>query len=216
VPESVREMPERDTNEDERRPSVGLEGDRGSTPADAGEVRARVAMTVRDLRSRSGRSLADLAAAAGIGKSTLHAIESGDANPSIETLWALAGALGVPFGDLLEPPRARVRVVRADDAPRVDSERSAMQAHLLTSTARGARVELFTLDIEPGSERDADAHATGTVEHVLVTAGRLRVGPTTDPAVLEPGDLASFAGDAPHVYEATCPGTRAVLLVEYP
>jgi transcriptional regulator with XRE-family HTH domain len=195
---------------------VGLEGDQRTAQPDAAEVRARVAATVRDLRSRAGRSLAELAGDAGIGKSTLHAIESGDANPSIETLWALAGALGVPFGDLLEPPRARVRVVRADDAPRVESESSAMQAHLLTATARGARVEVFTLEIQPGAERTAEAHSRGTVEHVLVTAGQLRVGPSTDPAVLEPGDLASFAGDAPHVYEATRQDTRAVLLVEYP
>jgi transcriptional regulator with XRE-family HTH domain len=195
---------------------VGLEGEQQATGGDAAEVRARVAATVRDLRARSSRSLADLASAAGIGKSTLHAIESGDANPSIETLWALANALSVPFGELLDPPQPQVRVVRADTAPRVDSESSTLQAHLMTATARGARVEVYTLDVEPGAERDAAPHSSGTVEHVLVTAGQLRVGPTSDPAVLDPGDLASFPGDAPHVYEATRPGTRAVLLVEYP
>ena len=67
-------------------------------PPDASALRGQLARTVRDLRSRSGKSLADLASAAGIGKSTLHAIEAGDANPGIETLSALAGALGVPFG----------------------------------------------------------------------------------------------------------------------
>jgi transcriptional regulator with XRE-family HTH domain len=199
-----------------RHDTVGLEGDRPTPAPDAAEVRARVAATVRDLRARSGRSLAELATAAGIGKSTLHAIESGDANPSIETLWALAGALAVPFGDLLDPPKARVRVVRGQEAPRVESESSTMQAHLLTATARGARVELFTLDVDPGSEREAEPHSAGTVEHVLVTSGQLRVGPSSDPALLDPGDLATFAGDAPHVYEATRPGTHAVLLVEYP
>jgi transcriptional regulator with XRE-family HTH domain len=195
---------------------VGLEGEQPAPAGDAGEVRARVAATVRELRAKAGRSLADLAATAGIGKSTLHAIESGDANPSIETLWALANALSVPFGELLDPPQPRVRVVRAEDAPRVDSESSALQAHLLTATARGARVEVYALDVEPGPERVAEPHTPGTVEHVLVTSGQLRVGPSAAPAVLGPGDLASFPGDAAHVYDATEPGTRAVLLVEYP
>jgi transcriptional regulator with XRE-family HTH domain len=183
--------------------------------ADVAELRARVARTVAELRARSGRSLADLAAAAGIGKSTLHAIESGDANPGIETLWALAGALGVPFGDLLDPPTPVVRVVRAGDAPRVASEASTMQAYLLASTGHGARIELYDLHLQPGRVRDADGHTAGTVEHVLVTSGSLRVGPADAPVDLEVGDLATFPGDRSHRYEALASDTRAVLLIEY-
>jgi transcriptional regulator with XRE-family HTH domain len=196
---------------------MGLE-ERAIQPPDAtetAELRERIARTVRDLRGRSGRSLADLAAAAGIGKSTLHAIEAGDANPGIETLWALARALGVPFGDLLDPPAPVVRVVRAGQAPRVASEASAMQAYLLTSTAHGARVEVYDLHLEPGPERDAEAHSAGTLEHVLVTAGALRVGPVDATVELHLGDLASFPGDVAHRYEALAAGTRAVLLIEY-
>lgn len=182
---------------------------------DAAELRARIARTVGELRARSGRSLADLAAAAGIGKSTLHAIESGDANPGIETLWSLARALGVPFGDLLDPPTPVVRVVRSGEAPRVLSEASTMQAHLLASTGHAARIELYDLHLEPGPTRDADAHIDGTVEHVFVTSGALRVGPLSTPIDLYAGDLATFPGDGAHRYEALEPATRAVLLIEY-
>lgn len=182
---------------------------------DPGAVRERVAARVRELRARSGRSLADLAASAGIGKSTLHAIEVGEANPGIETLWALATALGVPFGALLEPSAPNVRVVRAGQAPRVSSESVAMQARLLVTTATGSRSELFTLDIEPGAGPDLEPHATGTVEHVVVTQGRLRVGPAGGAVEIGEGDLASFAADVTHVYEALEPGTRAVLVIEY-
>jgi transcriptional regulator with XRE-family HTH domain len=182
---------------------------------DAGELRARVARSVRELRSRSGQSLAEVAAAAGIGKSTLHAIEAGEANPGIETLWALAGALGVTFGDLLDPPTPTVRVVRAGEGPRIDSESSRMRAHLLATTAHRARVEVFSLELEPGAERGAEPHTAGTVEHVLVTHGSLRVGPADAAAELHPGDLASFPADVEHVYEAVEPDTRAVLLIEY-
>ena len=120
-------------------------GQAGST--DATELRSRIAASVRDLRGRSGHSLAEVAAAAGIGKSTLHAIEAGVANPGIETLWALARALGVPFGALLEQPQATTRVVRAAEAPRIASESSAMQALLLTTTSHGARVEVYALEL---------------------------------------------------------------------
>lgn len=182
---------------------------------EAGELRHRVARTVRDLRARSGRSLADLAASAGIGKSTLHAIESGEANPGIETLWALARALNVPFGALLDPPTPNVRVIRAGEAPRVVSESVAMEANLLTTTAHGARTEVYSITIEPSASPDLDAHMAGTVEHILVTAGRLRVGPVGAEVDLATGDLASFPGDVAHRYEALEAQTHAVLIIEY-
>ena len=193
-----------------------VEGRRPAPAYDPAELRARVAATVRERRAAVGDSLAGLATRAGIGKSTLHAIESGDANPSIETLWALANALGLPFGELLDPSAHEVRVVRADTAPAVASEQAGLRARLLATTRRGGRTELYTLDLETGPSREAVGHVAGSVEHVLVLAGRLRVGPTRDPVELDPGDLASFPGDVGHVYESLAPGTRALLLMEYP
>lgn len=194
-------------------PSGELAGDPGDEVA---ALRARVAGTVRDLRTTAGRSLGDVAAAAGIGKSTLHAIEAGDANPGVETLWALARALGVPFGELLDPPPPAVRVVRAGTSPRVASEVATMQVHLLLATGRASRLEIYQVDLQPGPLRDADAHGEGTVEHLLVTGGRLRAGPIGATEDLEVGDLVSFPGDRAHRYEALAPDTRAVLLLEYP
>lgn len=183
--------------------------------ARSGQLRDRIARTVRQLRLRSGRSLADVAQAAGIGKSTLHAIESGDANPGIETLWALAGALDVPFGALLEPPTPRVQVVRAGEGPRVDSESATMTARLLTTTARGARTEIYALSLEPSDGHNTEPHRAGTTEHVLVTSGRVLVGPVEALVELEAGDLISFPGDVAHRYQALVAGTRAVLIIEY-
>jgi transcriptional regulator with XRE-family HTH domain len=194
---------------------VGLTSD--PPPAEAADLRAQVATSVREHRLRDGRSLAELAAAAGIGKSTLHAIETGDANPSIETIWALARALAVPFGELLDPPAPAVRVVRAGEGPRVESADGAgMVAHLVATTARGARAEWYVLDLAAGPSRIADAHSAGTVEHVYVIAGRLRVGPEDAAIELTAGDLASFPGDVAHRYDTIEDGTRALLLIEYP
>ncbi|MEX1164710.1 MAG: XRE family transcriptional regulator [Nitriliruptor sp.] len=193
--------------------------DPGTPSADAdgtAALRAQVATSVREHRQQDGRSLAELATAAGIGKSTLHAIETGDANPSIETIWALARALDVPFGELLDPPGPAVRVVRAGEGPRVESEGAGMVAHLVATTARGSRTELYVLDLAAGPSRAAEGHSSGTVEHVLVVAGRLRVGPADDPVELGAGDLATFPGDVTHRYDALEDDTRVLLLLEYP
>jgi transcriptional regulator with XRE-family HTH domain len=195
--------------------TVTTPGNQDHDPRDPAAVRQRIARTIRSVRTASGRSLAEVARAAGIGKSTLHAIESGRANPGIETLWTLARALGVPFGALLEPPPPDVRVVRAGTGPSVHAESASMQARMLAASTHGARTELYTLRLTPGIPRAAAAHDLGTLEHVLVTTGRLTVGPAIDPVELHAGDFASFAGDVAHVYDALDDPTEAVLLIEY-
>jgi transcriptional regulator with XRE-family HTH domain len=175
-----------------------------------------VAGAVREQRERAGLSLSELAAAAGVAKSTLSQLEAGNANPSIETLWAIAKALGVPFGRLIEPPAPDVRVVRDGEGVRVQSAASPYEAELLLSASRRGSFELYRLTADPGPVRHAEAHSRGVVEHVLVLAGGMRAGPAAHPVELGPGDLASFAGDAPHVYETLVPGTRALLVMDYP
>src|SRR5690606_22627582 len=160
-------------------------------------------------------TLTELAKRAGIAKSTLSQLESGTGNPSVETLWALGVALGVPFSRLVDPPTPQVRVVRAGQVPIVRSEQSTSGAALLSSGEPGARRDLYVLELEPGGVRHADAHIPGSVEHVVLTAGRLRVGPEDSPVELEVGDYVSFSGDVPHRYEALAPGTTAVLVMEH-
>ncbi|GAB3280067.1 helix-turn-helix domain-containing protein [Parasphingorhabdus pacifica] len=174
-----------------------------------------IAAALRRERGRTKLSLSELAKRAGVAKSTLSQLESGAGNPSVETLWALAVALGVPFGKLVEPPAPEIRVIRAGDAPVVRSEHSPFAAALLTSAPAGSRRDLYTLGIEPGAARDADPHIPGSIEHVILTAGRLRVGPRECPVELEPGDYVSFSGSVAHTYEALTAGTTAVLVMEH-
>jgi transcriptional regulator with XRE-family HTH domain len=178
-------------------------------------VRA-VAGNVRALRLQAGLTLADLAAQAGLGKSTLAQLESGRANPSVETLWAICAALQVPFARIVEEERPSLRVVRARDVPAMRSDESPGWAgRLLAASHRRGTFDLYALDLEAGSSRHADAHHPGVVEHLVVVVGRLRVGPQSEEVELAPGDLVTFTADVPHVYEAV-ETTHAVLLMSYP
>ncbi|GAA4847867.1 helix-turn-helix domain-containing protein [Saccharopolyspora rosea] len=174
-----------------------------------------IAVSLRRERERAGLTLTELAKRAGIAKSTLSQLESGTGNPSVETLWALGVALGVPFSRLVDPPTPQVRVIRSGQVPMVRSEQSPYAAALLSSCPSGARRDLYVLELEPGGRRQADAHIPGTVEHVVVTAGRLSAGPADSPVDLSVGDYVSFSGDVPHCYEALEPGTTAVLVMEH-
>jgi quercetin dioxygenase-like cupin family protein len=135
----------------------------------------------------------------------------------VETLWALGVALGVPLSRLVEPPSPAVRVLRKGEGTRLESEHAAFTGTLLAAGSPHARRDVYVIELEPGSSgRHADAHTPGTVEHLIVAAGRIRTGPDDAAVELGPGDYVAFAGDVPHVYEALEPGTWCLLVMEHP
>jgi transcriptional regulator with XRE-family HTH domain len=180
-----------------------------------GFVRA-VAANIRALRLEAGLTLADLAAEAGLGKSTLAQLESGKANPSVETLWAIAAALRVSFARLVEEERPALQVVRGRQVPAMRSDEvPGWAGRLLAASHRRGTFDVYLIDLDAGGVRHADAHHAGVVEHLIVVSGRLRVGPVSGPVELDAGDLVTFAADVPHIYEAL-ETARAVLLMSYP
>ena len=173
-----------------------------------------VAGNIRRLRQEANLTLAELSAAAGLGKSTLAQLESGKGNPSVETLWAIAAALRVPFGQLVEEEGPALRVVRASEQPVVRSTETAQVGRLLTASHRRGTFELYAMDIGP-EPRNADPHHAGVIEHLLVVEGALRVGPASGPVELEAGDLVTFPGDVAHLYQGL-PSAHYALLMSYP
>ncbi|NBD09218.1 helix-turn-helix domain-containing protein [Corallococcus silvisoli] len=174
-----------------------------------------IAVTLRRERERANVSLSELARRANVSKSTLSQLEAGAGNPSIETLWALAVALGVPFSRLVAPPPQEVRVIRAGEGAAIRSEQAHFTGTMLSACPPGARRDLYVLHLEPGASRHAQAHIPGSVEHLIVSKGRLRAGPTDACVELGPGDYATFPGDVPHIYEALAPRTVAVMVMEH-
>lgn len=187
--------------------------DEGRTPPPS--PIALIAASIRRERDRAGLSLTELARRAGIAKSTLSQLESGAGNPSLETLWALGAALGVPFSRLVDPPRPNVRVIRAGQGPVTYSERANYAATLLASCPPGARRDLYRIGAQPGEPRISEPHLPGTTEHLVLSTGRALAGPTGEPAELGPGDYISYPGDAPHIFSALEPDTSAVIVIEH-
>jgi transcriptional regulator with XRE-family HTH domain len=157
-----------------------------------------LAVNLRRLRRARGLTVVELARAAGTARATLTQLESGGGNPTLETLYALANALGVPLAGLIaEPPQVPPpRVVRRGAGVHVLG--TAVEAWLLDRTPT-AEIYDFTL-AGPGPQHSA-AHPRGTWEHLHVHTGRIRTGPAESPIELGPGDYGAFAADRDHRYE---------------
>ncbi|WP_435743692.1 helix-turn-helix domain-containing protein [Microbacterium sp. PMB16] len=178
------------------------------------DLRTRISRTLKREREAANLSVSELARRAGISKATVSQLESGAGNPSVETLWALGVALGVPFAVLVDQQTNAPTLIRAHDLAGVPSSASAYSATLLAASPPGARRDIYLIQAEPGDPRQSVPHHPGTIEHVVMIAGQAQVGPIGDPVTLNPGDYLTYAGDAPHVFEATAPGTSAVLISE--
>lgn len=149
-------------------------------------------------REQRGHSLTELARRADIGKGTLSSLEAGRGNPTLDTLDALARALGIPLTDLLTPT-ASGDVTHVKAEPVLPQEFS---RQFMARLSGGHSLEIWRLHMPANDVFDGVPHAPGTVEHMLLVAGSLRAGPVDSPVDLEPGDLVAFSGDVPHRYIA--------------
>lgn len=175
-----------------------------------------VAHAIRRERELAQTSLSALAAKAGLAKSTLSQLESGKGNPNIETLWAIATALNIPFSSLFESASSRSRLVRADEGVRLASEHSDFGAILLDKCPPDRRRDLYRVMLHAGSVRRAQAHSRGTIEHAFGCSGRVRLGPSDEAVEIGPGDYFRYSGDVAHFYEAASETALILLVMDTP
>lgn len=146
---------------------------------------------LRAARRERRLSVGALAEAAGIGKGSLSEIENGTRNPTLATLYSLAGALGVPLAILLAG-QAGARIASPG-----------IEARLLdVSYDDGQSVEVYRLRLEPGMVHRSVPHGAGVIEHLLVTAGRARIGREGEETEIGPSESAHWLSDVPHTYAA--------------
>ncbi len=151
----------------------------GMLRAMAGQGAGRVlGVNLRARRDEQGISLSELARRSGIAKGTLSQLESGAGNPTIETVFSLSNALGVPVSALLsEPPASDLVLVRSADVEVLSG--AAVDLRMLRRLeSPGSLFEMYDQRIRPGEVQHSSGHP-GTEHHVILT-GRCadhRAGP---------------------------------------
>jgi XRE family transcriptional regulator, regulator of sulfur utilization len=151
-----------------------------------------VGARIRALRVERGLSLSALAAAAGIGKGSLSELETGRRNPTLDTLYAVAGPLRVPLAALVDFRDGAEVADEGFETVLLHTERTA------TTTS-----EVWLLRVRAGVTRSSPAHQPGVVEQLIVLSGAVRVEHVGGVDEATAGGHLVWPADAPHSYTAT-------------
>jgi XRE family transcriptional regulator, regulator of sulfur utilization len=163
---------------------------------------ATVADRLKKLITKNGRSFERLADLSGIDPKDLLGIERGTITPTINHLWRIANALGIPFGTLVASSGLRdVRVIRSGERHSVSSDDGNFQTRPLFPYSGPRTAEFYEIVLAAHHRQDVEAHAPGTKENILVSKGAVEVSVGREaPHILEEGDAIDFLADVPHSY----------------
>jgi transcriptional regulator with XRE-family HTH domain len=173
-----------------------------------------VGSNLRRLRMRRGLSLEKLSRQSGVSRAMLGQVELGQSAPTINVLWKISTALGVPFSALISSRASGgVSVLRAEQAKKLTSHDGTFSSRALFPFDEPRRVEFYELRLAPRGVERADAHAPGTVENLVVSEGQVAIELGGTAQTLGPGDAIVFEADEPHAYRNTGSGEALMYLV---
>ena len=175
-------------------------------------VSLRTGRAVKQGREAAGLSLRRLAARSGISPSMISDIERGTKSPTVVTVARLAQALGVSVAALVDGgtgPAPRIRVLRRGEGAGGEHP---TRWQSLGPASPGSRIDFVRHQIPPSTVLGpATAHAPGTVEHMHVATGTVRVTVGDETAELAAGDSCSCRTDVAHAIENPDPSAEALI-----
>jgi transcriptional regulator with XRE-family HTH domain len=175
--------------------------DRGQEPPSP-DLAPVVGANLRRLRGERGLSLEALGKLSGVSRAMLGQIELGQSAPTINVLWKIAKALELPFSALLtaQAPQAGTKVLKAQRTKRLTSHDGSFSSRALFPFDEPRRVEFYELEIKVGGLEEAQPHAAGTRETLVVTRGDVEIVVDGVKHALGAGDAIVFDADVAHSY----------------
>jgi transcriptional regulator with XRE-family HTH domain len=182
--------------------------------APSADLAPLVGSNLRRLRVKRELSLEKLSRLSGVSRAMLGQVELGQSAPTINVLWKISTALGVPFSALIGSRQAGgPTVLRADQAKVLSSHDGRFRSRALFPFDEPRRVEFYELRLAPRCEERADAHAPGTTENLVVASGAVEVEVEGRREQLRAGDAIVFEADSAHVYRNVAEAEAVVYLV---
>lgn len=167
----------------------GLEG-----PSAISAALERVAQRLRGIRRRRGLTLVEAARLAGMSKSTLSRLETGQRRPSLELLLPLAHTYQVPLDDLVGAP--------ALGDPRIRLKPRTVKGRTVVPLTGPGGIQAWKI-VVPRGQSAPDPRSHDGFEWLYVLSGRLRLVLGAQDLVLGAGEAAEFDTRVPHWFGST-------------
>jgi len=175
-------------------------------------VSKNLAQNIELLRKKRGLTQAGLARLAGVPRSTVTYLESGEGNPSLQNLIKIAAALQISIEELLASPRGRYKLVKSGEVSSSKRSQGAVQVFdLLPDPIPGMHID--RMEFEPGARMAGVPHVTGAKEYMTCVQGEITVRVAGQTFAVGKGDVLAFPGDQPHSYQNTGHGRALCLSV---
>ena len=180
-------------------------------------VAAHLARNLVNLRRTRGLTQDMLARDAGVPRSTIANLESGDGNPSLAVLVKVAQSLAVPIDELLASPRAMVRHWAAAEVATSTKGRGVGIRALVPEPVPDSQMEV--MDFAPGALMGGTPHLPNTREFFTCLEDRVKIAVAGDAFEVAAGEVLAFPGNLPHSYQnldgvAPARGVSVVILAK--
>jgi transcriptional regulator with XRE-family HTH domain len=165
------------------------------TPEQTAENLAKNLISLRRVRRLTQQSLAQ---AAGLPRSTISNLESGQGNPSLTVLIKVASALGAALDELMAAPRTKVRKWPAEEIRRRRRGRGVVLRSLVPEPVPDQIVEV--MELEPAAALSGTPHLPGTREFLSCLRGTITIFVAGERYEVAAGEVIGFPGNTPHSY----------------
>lgn len=178
------------------------------------EIGEIIAHNLKKLREERHLSQGQLAEMAGISKVVISQIEKGTANPTINTIWKLTGALYLPYTSLLEMESGEtIHIKKADITELVED-----QYHIFSYYPKNEKrnFEIYQIEMEAGCHHSSIGHSSNSYEYIMIYEGKIKLCIEGHEYVLEKDDALYFDASKPHQYiNDTNMTAKMTLIIQY-
>jgi len=175
------------------------------------EFSKRIGERIRHFRADRKMSLSQLSSQSGVAKGTLSKLETGEGNPTILTLGALARVLHITPGDFITPETNKLSMTPSEP----ELQGPGIHMSFLYSISGPKLWNLYNCYV-PYFDEPLISPTHSGIEHIIVLDGAIKIGPIDNPVILETGGHSVFKGSEPHIYAPIDGPCRMLLMMEYP
>jgi transcriptional regulator with XRE-family HTH domain len=176
-----------------------------------------VAENLKRLREERKLSLDAVSKLSGVSKSMLGQIERGDVNPTISTVWKITNGLKVSFTELMSRPETDYEVIDSKQIRPLLEDDGKYRNYPMFSFDGERRFEMLYIELDAGSQLEAEPHPAGTQEFITAFSGRLSVSVDHEVLSIGSGSSLRFKADRPHRYQnAGNEVCRVCMVIYYP